>query len=137
MGQFSSVHLLSHVWLFATPWTAACQASLFITNSQSPPKPMSIESVMPSNHLILCRPLLFLPSIYRKRLNRAKWGGNVVTVYNKKRWTQTLWNARHNLEKCQLGQLSQYTSFILVWHHQLSNLLDVFSSNSLLEMMAN
>ena len=60
---FSSVQLLSRVWLFATPWTAARQASLSITNSQSPPKPMSIESVMPSNHLILCRPLLLLPPI--------------------------------------------------------------------------
>ena len=60
---FSSVQLLSHVQLFATPWTAACQVSLSITNSQSPPKPMSIESVMPSNHLILCHPLL-LPSIF-------------------------------------------------------------------------
>ena len=59
--QFSS---LSHVRLFATPWTAAHQASLSITNSQSPPKPMSIESVMPSNHLILCHPLLLLPSIF-------------------------------------------------------------------------
>ena len=49
---------------FATPWTAACQASLSITNSQSPLKLMSIESVMPSNHLILCCPLLFLPSIF-------------------------------------------------------------------------
>ena len=47
-----------------TPWTAAHQASLSITNSRSPPKPMSIESVMPSNHLILCRPLLLLPSIF-------------------------------------------------------------------------
>ena len=61
---FSSVQLLSFVQLFATPWTAAHQASLFITNSQSPPKPMSIESVMPSNHLILCCPLLLLPSIF-------------------------------------------------------------------------
>ena len=61
---FSSVQLLSCVWLFATPWTAACQASLSITNSQSPPKPMSIESVMPSNHLILCCSLLLLPSIF-------------------------------------------------------------------------
>ena len=61
--MFSSVQLLSRVQLFATPWTAACQASLSITNSQSPPKPMSIESVMPSNHLILCCPLLLLPSI--------------------------------------------------------------------------
>ena len=46
------------------PWTVACQASLFITSSRSPPKPMSIESVMPSNHLILCSPLLLLPSIF-------------------------------------------------------------------------
>ena len=60
----SSVQLFSHVWLSATPWTAAHQASLSITNSQSPPKPMSIESVMPSHHLILCRPLLPLPSIF-------------------------------------------------------------------------
>ena len=60
----SSVQLLSRVRLFGTPWTAARQASLFITNSQRPPKPMSIESVMPSNHLILYRPLLLLPSIF-------------------------------------------------------------------------
>ena len=57
------VLLLSHVRLSATPWTAACQASLSITNSQSVLKLMSIESVMPSNHLILCRPLLLLPPI--------------------------------------------------------------------------
>ena len=62
--QFSSVQLLSRVRLFATPWTTACQASLSITNSQSLPKLMSIESVMPSNHLILCHPLLLLPSIF-------------------------------------------------------------------------
>ena len=62
--QFSSVQLLSHVRLFATPWTAAHQASLSITNSRSPPKLMSIESVMPSSHLILCHPLLLLPSIF-------------------------------------------------------------------------
>ena len=54
----------NHVWLFATPWTTALQASLSITDSQSPPKPMSIKSVMPSNHLILCHPLLLLPSIF-------------------------------------------------------------------------
>ena len=53
----------SCVWLFVTPWTAASQASLSITNSQSPPKPMSIMSVMPSNHLILCHPLLLLPPV--------------------------------------------------------------------------
>ena len=62
--QFSSVQSLGHVRLFATPWTAARQASLSITSSQSPPKPMSIELVMPSNYLILCHPLLLLPSIF-------------------------------------------------------------------------
>ena len=61
--QFSSVQSLSRVRLFATPWIAACQASLSITNSRSLPKLMSIESVMPSSHLILCRPLFFLPAI--------------------------------------------------------------------------
>ena len=63
-GQFSSVQSLSRVRLFATPWTAACQASLFITNSRSPLKLASIKSVMPSNHLIFCRPLLLTPSIF-------------------------------------------------------------------------
>ena len=62
--QFSSVQPLSHVRLFATPWTAACQASLSITNSQSLLKLMSIESVMLSNHLILCHSLLLSPSIF-------------------------------------------------------------------------
>ena len=60
----SSAQLLSRVQLFATPWTTACQASLSITNSWSPSKPMSIESVMPSSHLILCHPLLLLPSVF-------------------------------------------------------------------------
>ena len=62
-SKFSSVQLLSHVRLFATPWIAAQQASLSITNSQNSPKLMYIESVMPSSHLILCRPLLLLPPI--------------------------------------------------------------------------
>ena len=64
--EFEKVHVcvFSRVQLFATPWTAAHQASLFITNSQISLKLMSIESVMPSNHLILCCPLLLLPSIF-------------------------------------------------------------------------
>ena len=61
--SFSSVQSISRVWLFATPWTAVHQASLSITNSRSSLKLGSIESVMPSNHLILCYPLLLLPSI--------------------------------------------------------------------------
>ena len=63
-AKFSSVQSLSCVWLCATPWTAACQASLFISNSRSLLKHMSIESVMPSNHLILCHSLLLPPSIF-------------------------------------------------------------------------
>ena len=63
-GTVSSVQLLSHVQLFVTPWTAALEASLSITNSQSLLKLMSIESVMPFNHLILCCPLLLLPLIF-------------------------------------------------------------------------
>ena len=61
---FSSVQSLSCVWLFAIPWITAHQASLSITNSRSPPKPMSIELKMPFNHLILCHPLLLLPSVF-------------------------------------------------------------------------
>ena len=64
--QFSTVQSLSHVWIFGTPWIAASQASLSITKSQNLPKLMSIESVMPSNHLILCHPLLLPPLIFPK-----------------------------------------------------------------------
>ena len=63
-SQFSSIQSLSHVWIFVTPWTSVYQASLSITNFQSLLKLMSIESVMPSNHLILCHPLLLQPSIF-------------------------------------------------------------------------
>ena len=83
VAQFSSVQLLSHVQLFVTPWTAACQASLSITNSRSLPKLMSIKSVMSSNQLILCNPLHFLASIFPSfrvfsnefllLLNQASW----------------------------------------------------------------
>ena len=61
---FSPVQLLSHVLLFTTPWTAVCQASLSITNSRSLLKLMSIESMMPSNHLILCHPFLLLTPVF-------------------------------------------------------------------------
>ena len=62
--QFSSIQLLSHIWLLATPWTAACQASLSFTFSWSLLKPLSFELVIPSHHLILCCPLLLLPTIF-------------------------------------------------------------------------
>ena len=71
-GVFSSVQSLSHVWLFVTPWTAAHQASLSITNSQSLLKLTSIKSAMSSNHLILCRPLLLLIFSYESVL-RIRW----------------------------------------------------------------
>ena len=78
--RFSSVQLLSRVWLFATPWTAAFQTTLSITNSQSLLKLMFIESVMPSNHLILCHPLLLPSSIFpsikifsNKSVIRIRW----------------------------------------------------------------
>ena len=64
LSEISSVQSLSCVWHFLTPWTAACKASLSITNSWSSLRLMSIESVMPSTHLILCHPLLLLPSIF-------------------------------------------------------------------------
>ena len=63
-SSVNSVQPLSHVWLFTTPWIAACQASLAITNSQNWLKLISVESLMPSNNLILCRPVLFLPSVF-------------------------------------------------------------------------
>ena len=82
----SSVHLLSHVQLFGTPWTAAHEASLSITNSWSLPKLMSIESVIPSNHLILCRPFLLLPSIFpsiRVFSNESVLQENLGTMSNR------------------------------------------------------
>ena len=83
--QFSSIQLLSHVRLFATPWTAACQTSLSITNSWSPPKPMSVESVMPSNHLILYRPLLLLSSNFPS--TRVFSNESVLSIMWPKYWS--------------------------------------------------
>ena len=83
--QFSSVQLLSCVWLFVTPWNAAHQASLSITNSQSLPKLMSIESVMPSNHLILCHPLLLPPSIFPRI--RVFFNESVLRIRWPKYWS--------------------------------------------------
>ena len=81
----SSVQSLSCVQLFATPWTAACQASLSITNSWSLLKLMSIELVMPSNHLILCHPLLLLPSIFPS--NRVFSNESVLCIRWPKCWS--------------------------------------------------
>ena len=83
--QFSSVQLFSHVRFFVTPWTAAHQASLSITNSWSPPKPIFIMSVMPSSHLILYRPLLLLPSIFP--IMRIFYNGSVLPIRWRKDWS--------------------------------------------------
>ena len=104
--QFSSLQLLSHVRLFATVWTAACHASLSITNSQSSPKPMSIESVMPFNHLILFRPLLLPPSIFPS-----------ITVFSNEsvlhmRWTK-YWSFSFNISP--YNEHSGMISFRVDW----------------------
>ena len=88
LTQFKHIQLgsaLSRVQFFATPWTAALQASLSITNSQNPLQLMSIESVMPSNHLILCRPLLFPPSVFPS--NRVFSKKSVLPIRWPKYWS--------------------------------------------------
>ena len=82
---FSSGPSLSYVWLLATPWTAARQASLSITNSQSLLKLMSIESVMPSNHLVLCHPFLLLPSFFPSM--RVFSNGSTLCIRWPKYWS--------------------------------------------------
>ena len=94
MGIFSSVQSLSHVRLFATPWTAAHQASLSIINSQSPPKPMSIKSAMPSNHLILGHPLLLLPSTFPS-----------IRIFSNDKWVEGTKLSAHSM--CTAGGRSK------------------------------
>ena len=86
--QFNSFQLLSCVRLFATPWTAACQASLSITNSQSLLKFMSMESVMPSSHLIICHPLLLPSSIFSSI--RVFYNESVLSIRWSKYWSFSL-----------------------------------------------
>ena len=126
--QFKSVQSLSHVRLFATPWTTACQASLPITNCQSLLKLMSIESVMPSNHLILCHPLLFPPSIIpsirvfsKESVLRIKWQrigvspSTSVLPMNIQDWFPLGWTSWISL---QSKGLSRVFSNITVQKHQ-------------------
>ena len=125
--QFSSVQLLSHVQLFATPWTAACQASLSITNSQSLLKLMSIELVMPSIHLILCHPLLLLPSIFPGI--RVFSNESVLPI----RWPK-YWSFSFSISPC--NEYSGLTSFRMDWldllavQGTLKNLLQHHSSKA-------
>ena len=121
--QFSSVQLLSHVWLFVTPWITAYQAFLSITNSQSSPKLMSIELVMPSNHLILCHPLLLLPSIpssIRIFSNESTllWGGQSIGVsasttvppMNTQDWSPLGWTGWISLQSKGLSRVFSNTT---------------------------
>ena len=106
-GQcLSSVQSLSHVQLFATPWTAVCQASLPITNSQSLLKLMSIESVMPSNHLILCHSLLLLPAIFPSI--RIFFSESVLHI----RWPK-YWSFSFNISPS--NEYSGWISFEMDW----------------------
>ena len=94
------VQLLSHVWLFVTPWTAAGQASLSITNSWSLLKLMSIESVMPSNYLILCRTFLLLPSIFPS-----------IRVFSKESALHIRWPNRWSFSFC-ISPSNEYSGLI-------------------------
>ena len=138
--QFSSVQSLSHVQLFATPWTTARQASLSITNSRCPPKPMSTESVMPSNHLILHHPLLLLPALFpsiRVFCNEStlhmRWPsiGVAVSTSVLPMKTQDLsslgWTGRISL---QSKGLSRVFSNTIVQKHQLFGTQLFLQSNS-------
>ena len=121
--QFRPVQSLSRVRLFATPWFAACQASLSITNSQSSPKLMSIESVMPSSHLILCRPLLLLlpipPSIRVFAMSQLfAWGGQStgdsasasVLPMNTQDWSPLGWTGWISLQSKGLSRVFSNTT---------------------------
>ena len=109
--QFSSVQSLSHVQLFETSWTTACQASLSITNSQSLLKLMSIDSVMPSNHLILCHPLLLPPSIFPSI--RIFFNESVLCI----RWPQ-YWNFSFSISPS--SEYSGLISFRIDWYDILA-----------------
>ena len=102
--MISSVQSLSHVRLFATPWTAACQASLSITNYWSLLKLMSFESVMPSNHLILCCPLLLLPSIFHS-----------IRVFSKELALHIKWPMYWSFSNNPSNEYSGWISFRIDW----------------------
>ena len=123
VSDFSSLQSLSRVRLFATPWTAARQASLSINNFWSLPQLMSIESVMPSNHFILCRPLLLLPSIFPSitvftMSQLFAWGGQSTGVsasvsvlqMNTKDWSPLGWTGWISLQSKGLSSVFSNTT---------------------------
>ena len=117
--MFNSVQLLSCVQLFVTPWTAARQASLSITNSRSPPKPMSIKSMKPSNYLILCCPLLLLPSIFPSI--RVFSNESALCI----RWPK-YWSFSFNISPS--NEHPELISFRMDWFWSLKGLSRVFSN---------
>ena len=138
--QFSSVQSLSHVWLFVAPWMAAHQASLSNTNSRSSLKLMSIESVMPSSHLILCRPLLLLPqslpaSVSFPMSQLFAWGGQNIGVsalasvlpVNTQDWSPLEWTGWISLQSKGLSRVFSNTT---VQKHQFFSAQPSSQSNS-------
>ena len=152
-SQFSSVQSLIRVWLFVTPWTTVHQASLSITNSQSPPKRISIESVMPSNHLILCRPLFLLPPIppsIRVISNESTlhmrwpkyWNFNFSIIPSKEipglisfrmDWLDLLGSPRDSQESSPTPQVKSINSSVLSFLHSptLTSIHDHWENHSL------
>ena len=122
-----AIQLLNCVWLFVTPWTVARQASLSITNSQSLLKLMSIESMMPSNHLILCHPLLLLPSIFPSI--RVFSNESALRIRWPKYWSFSIspFNEYSGLISCRIDWLDllavQGTLKVLLQHHNLKALI--------------
>ena len=121
--QFSSVQSLIRIRLFVTPWIAACQASLSITNSQSSPRLMCIESLMPSSHLILCRPLLLLPPIppsirvfSNKSTVHMRWPKfwsfslSIILPMNTQDWSPLGWTGWINLKSKGLSRVFSSTT---------------------------
>ena len=119
--QFSSVQSLSHVRLFATPWTAACQASLSITNSQGLPRLMSIESVMPSKHLILCNSVIPFSSHLQSLPASGLFNESVLCIRWPKCWSFSISPSNEH---------SGLISFRIDWLNLLSlqGTLSVFST---------
>ena len=124
---FSSVQLLSRVQLFVTPWTASREASLSITNFRSLPKLMAIESVMPSNHLILCRPLLLPPSIFPS--NRVISNESVLRIRRPKYWSFSFSISPYNEYSGLISFRMDWSDFLAV-QGTLKSLLQHHSSKA-------
>ena len=148
--RISSVQLLSHIQLFVTPWTTARQASLSITNSPSLLKLTSIESVMPSNHLILCHPLLLLPSIFpsirvfsmSQLFAAGGWSIGVsasasVLPMNTQEWSPLGWTGWISLQSKGLSRVFSNTTiqkhqfFSYLYSPTLSSIHDYWKNHSL------